>query len=191
MVKITKNEIRKRIADLIGVRYETASTVLQCSIDFIIKEVIDGKTFRLAGHGHLYYCRHEERIGQNIRKGGAIVIAPRNVIKLRKHSSNSRKPKVKSLKPDFIQHIRIKTGLTENNANIVYGILPNMLNEILECDGKIFIRGFGTFSVQTNMRKKHRNPLTGEVLMNLEPRKYIHFKPGKEFKVKLPQIESI
>ena len=51
-------------------------------------------------------------------------------------------------------------------------------------NGKVTIKGFGTFKVSTRKARTGRNPKTGEAIKIAES-KTVRFKPSKELKGKL------
>ena len=76
-------------------------------------------------------------------------------------------------------------NITEANPHLfvrdVERIVNTIFNEITQslADGKrVELRGFGTFGVKYRMRKKARNPGTGEPI-NLPERHVPTFKPSK------------
>lgn len=59
-------------------------------------------------------------------------------------------------------------------------LMDEMVNQLVN-DGRIEIRGFGSFSVRVREPRMSRNPKTGEKVA-LDFKRAIHFKPGKELK---------
>ena len=66
---------------------------------------------------------------------------------------------------------------------IVYTVLEN-IGETLSSNGRVEIRGFGTFSVRHRSARNGRNPRTGEAVV--VPAKNVPmFKPGKGMRDRL------
>ena len=54
----------------------------------------------------------------------------------------------------------------------------NLMGDVLHKDGRIEVRGFGSFCLHHREARKARNPKTGEVV-SVEAKAVPHFKPGK------------
>ncbi len=88
-------------------------------------------------------------------------------------------------KSELLEH------LAEKFPNIDKMVLGEILNgtfeamtEALAKGEKIEIRGLGSFRVKERDGRTARNPKTGEVV-NVPPKKIVHFKMGKILKAKL------
>ncbi len=64
-----------------------------------------------------------------------------------------------------------------------------MMNEALEKEDRIEIRGFGTFEVRRYNPRLARNPRTGEEVQ-LPARRGIHFKPGVILKERVDNLKA-
>lgn len=53
---------------------------------------------------------------------------------------------------------------------------------------RIEIRGFGTFAIRKRELNAVRNPRTGDKIYNRCSKKSIHFKPGKELKLRVNNL---
>ena len=66
-------------------------------------------------------------------------------------------------------------------ADAVNRILDKMGQTLIQKDGRVEIRGFGSFSVHLHNPRQAHNPKTGEKVIT-EPKHTPHFKPGKELR---------
>jgi integration host factor subunit beta len=95
------------------------------------------------------------------------------------------------VKSDLISRI------TEKLVNLPLKDVEESVNKILECmgnelckNGRIEIRGFGSFCLHYRPSRKARNPKTGKKV-ETGPRHSPHFKPGKELRERVNnQIEQ-
>ncbi|MCX7881906.1 MAG: integration host factor subunit beta [Brevinematales bacterium] len=74
--------------------------------------------------------------------------------------------------------------LTRKEVMTVVSVFVDKLRESIESlgeDGRIELRGFGTFGVKKRKARVARNPKTGEEVQ-VPSRKTPFFKPGKELK---------
>ena len=62
-------------------------------------------------------------------------------------------------------------------------ILEHMANALVQGE-RIEIRGFGSFDCRRRPPRLARNPMTGDTV-NLPAKVAIHFKPGKEMRVRV------
>jgi integration host factor subunit beta len=81
--------------------------------------------------------------------------------------------------------------LKEKNPNLqlkevanVVDIFFDMIKNTLKKDGRVEIRGFGTFSIRKRKGRLARNPRTGEKVQVGE-RRVIYFRAGKGLKDRL------
>jgi integration host factor subunit beta len=98
-------------------------------------------------------------------------------------------------KKEIVKQISERIGLTQlKTKDIVQQTFDAIVDTLLEV-GRIELRNFGVFEVKMRKARKARNPRTGE-RVNVEPKKVVTFKPGKEMEEKvrkfatLPQAEE-
>lgn len=85
-------------------------------------------------------------------------------------------------KTDIIDRLcRQHTDLAAKDINSAVGIIVDSMADELAQEGRIEIRGFGSFSVRERKPRVGRNPKTGDQV-NLETKYVPHFKPGKELR---------
>ena len=84
-------------------------------------------------------------------------------------------------KSDLIFKLAEKHNLTEKTATQIIDIVFDGFKDALKNDGRIEIRGFGSFSVREYRSYKGRNPRMGTVV-DVKPKKSPFFKTGKELK---------
>jgi integration host factor subunit beta len=84
-------------------------------------------------------------------------------------------------KADLINLIAEKAGITRVKAETVVNTIFDSMIESLMKDGRIEIRGFGSFVNRQYGSYKGRNPRTGEII-NVQEKKLPFFKVGKELK---------
>lgn len=63
----------------------------------------------------------------------------------------------------------------------VVDIFFDSISETLEKEGRVEIRGFGTFTIRKRKARKARNPKTGESVF-VEDRNVVYFRAGKGLK---------
>ncbi len=81
-------------------------------------------------------------------------------------------------KSDLIEALSTKLNLTEKKAIDVVNLIFKGFTDELKNNGRIEIRGFGSFVYMG------RNPKTGTKI-EVEPKKLPFFKVGKELKVRV------
>ena len=84
-------------------------------------------------------------------------------------------------KYDLINAISIKENLTHNNAAEIVMMIFNGFTDTLKKDGRIELRGFGSFSVRKYDGYTGRNHKTG-AKTPVGAKKLPFFKAGKELK---------
>lgn len=89
-------------------------------------------------------------------------------------------------KSDLIQALSTKLNLTEKKAVDVVNLVFKGFTDELKKNGRIEIRGFGSFVVKEYGSYTGRNPKTGEKI-KVEPKKLPFFKVGKELKARVDQ----
>lgn len=87
-------------------------------------------------------------------------------------------------KSDLIEALSTKLNLTEKKAIDVVNLIFKGFTDELKKNGRIEIRGFGSFVVKKYGSYTGRNPKTGTKI-EVEPKKLPFFKVGKELKVRV------
>ncbi len=77
-----------------------------------------------------------------------------------------------------------KFNLQIQQSEQIIDTIINHMTEVLEGDGRIEIRGFGSFFTKSYKPFSGRNPRTGEVVA-VPSKKLPHFRPSKELLKKL------
>ena len=72
-------------------------------------------------------------------------------------------------------------GIEETVVNDAVRELIDLMVETLAADGRVEIRGFGSFCLHHREARKARNPRTGESV-EIGAKAVPHFKPGKALK---------
>jgi DNA-binding protein HU-beta len=83
-------------------------------------------------------------------------------------------------KADLVNELA-KFTRTKKEAAMTIEIFLNLIKKALKKRDKIFISGFGTFSIVKRKARKGRNPKTGESI-KIAARVMSRFKPAKAFK---------
>jgi integration host factor subunit beta len=89
-------------------------------------------------------------------------------------------------KSDLIEALSTRLNLTEKKAVDVVNLIFKGFTDELKKNGRIEIRGFGSFVVKEYGSYTGRNPKTGDKI-KVEPKKLPFFKVGKELKVRVDQ----
>lgn len=83
---------------------------------------------------------------------------------------------------ELIQQIAShRSQFTAKDVEVTVRTILDEMSQVLAGGGRIEIRGFGSFGINTRPARKARNPKTGATVMvpaKLAP----HFKPGKELR---------
>ena len=87
-------------------------------------------------------------------------------------------------KSDLIEALSTKLNLTEKKAIDVVNLIFKGFTDELKKNGRIEIRGFGSFVVKKYRSYTGRIPKTGPKIQ-VEPKKLPFFKVGKELKVRV------
>lgn len=82
-----------------------------------------------------------------------------------------------------------KFNLQLHQAEQIVNTVISYMTEVLEGNGRIEIRGFGSFFTKTYKAFSGRNPRTGEVVQ-VPPKRLPHFRPSKELLNKLNNAEQ-
>jgi DNA-binding protein HU-beta len=83
-------------------------------------------------------------------------------------------------KTDLVNEVA-KATLTKKEAAEAIEIFLSIIKKTLKRRDKIFISGFGTFSIVKRKARKGRNPKTGEAI-KIAAKFTPKFKPAKAFK---------
>ena len=79
---------------------------------------------------------------------------------------------------EIVKRVTQRTGMPYIRAKVVVEETLNaIINQIAE-DGRLELRNFGVFEVQTRRKRVARNPRTGEKVI-VPQKKVVTFKPGK------------
>lgn len=88
---------------------------------------------------------------------------------------------------DLVNHISEKSGITRVKAETVVNTIFDSMIETLLKDGRIEIRGFGSFVNREYGAYQGRNPRTGAVI-EVKSKKLPFFKAGKELKEEINKV---
>jgi len=80
---------------------------------------------------------------------------------------------------EIIREVSLRTNASQKTVKEVISAWLEVVRESLRKDGKVMIRGLGTFSVQQRKGRRGRNPRTGEII-DIPPRKTVKFKPARD-----------
>jgi integration host factor subunit beta len=93
-------------------------------------------------------------------------------------------------KKEIVKQISERIELTQlKTKDIVQQTFDAIVDTLLEV-GRIELRNFGVFEVKMRKARKARNPRTGE-RVNVEPKKVVTFKPGKEMEEKVRRFAVV
>lgn len=86
-------------------------------------------------------------------------------------------------KADLVEKIAVTVNLTKKETEVVIDTIFDGIARALAStgDGKVELRGFGSFRVRRRRPRQGRNPQTGEPV-SVPAKKVPYFKPGKELK---------
>ena len=85
-------------------------------------------------------------------------------------------------KSELVEQLSLKIrGLSKTEIEIIVDTLFNKMVDTLKQDGRVEIRGFGTFEVRHRHSRPGRNPKTGASVY-VKNRRVPFFKVGKELK---------
>ena len=87
-------------------------------------------------------------------------------------------------KTELIEKISEKHNMPKSRAEVIVNTVFDSMIESLENDGRIEIRGFGSFVNRDYETRKGRNPKTGEIIQ-IPAKKLPFFKTGKDLKADL------
>jgi integration host factor subunit beta len=86
-------------------------------------------------------------------------------------------------KADLVEKVAAQVNLTKKDTEVVIDTIFESISRALAQpeDGKVELRGFGSFRVRRRRPRQGRNPQTGNPVQ--VPAKCVpYFKPGKELK---------
>ena len=84
-------------------------------------------------------------------------------------------------KSDLIKLLTAKNKLKKEQAEEIVDLVFNGFTNALKNEGRIEIRGFGSFSVREYKAYTGRNPKTGTIVA-VKPKRAAFFKVGRELK---------
>lgn len=86
-------------------------------------------------------------------------------------------------KADLVEKIAATVNLTKKETEVVIDTIFDGIAKALESnqDGKVELRGFGSFRIRRRGARQGRNPQTGTTV-SVPAKKVPYFKPGKELK---------
>ena len=84
-------------------------------------------------------------------------------------------------KPEIIQAMVEKTGLTKKDTELALSAFQEVVTETLISGEKVQLTGFGTFDITNRAERMGRNPQTGQEIKILAS-KTPKFKAGKGLK---------
>lgn len=87
-------------------------------------------------------------------------------------------------KTELIEKIAEKHNVPKSKAEIIVNSIFDSISTTLESDGRVEVRGFGSFVNRDYAPRKGRNPKTGEII-EVPAKKLPFFKTGKELKADL------
>jgi len=89
-------------------------------------------------------------------------------------------------KTELIEKISEKHNMPKSKAEVIVNTIFESMAHALESDGRIEIRGFGSFVNRDYGTRKGRNPKTGEPIQ-VPAKKLPFFKTGKDLKASLQE----
>jgi len=92
-------------------------------------------------------------------------------------------------KSEIEKVIATKFNLHIHQSEQIMDTIINHMTKVLENDGRIEIRGFGSFFTKKYDSFDGRNPRTGD-LVKVPPKKLPHFRPSKDLLKKLNENET-
>ncbi len=86
------------------------------------------------------------------------------------------------LKRDLVEKTTANlNGYLKKDISKAVDIIIETMSESLDQGNRIEIRGFGSFSLRKRKKRQTKNPKTGKI-MNIPPRKTLHFAMSKSLK---------
>lgn len=87
-------------------------------------------------------------------------------------------------KSELIEKLAERSSIPLPQAENIVSIVIEKMQETLANDGRIEIRGFGSFVARRYRARQGRNPRTGEAIP-VKAKKLPVFKPGKDLKERI------
>jgi len=86
-------------------------------------------------------------------------------------------------KADLVELVAARVHLTKKDTEVVVDSILDSISNALSSidDGKVELRGFGSFRVRERRARQGRNPQSGAAVQ-VPPKRVPFFKPGKELK---------
>ncbi len=86
-------------------------------------------------------------------------------------------------KADVVELVAARVHLTKKDTEIVIDSILDSITKALASndDGKVELRGFGSFRIRKRRARQGRNPQSGEPVQ-VPPKRVPFFKSGKELK---------
>ncbi len=85
-------------------------------------------------------------------------------------------------KADLVEKVAETVKLTKKDTEVVIDTIFDSISKALRADnGKVELRGFGSFRVRRRRPRQGRNPQTGKGVQ-VPAKRVPYFKPGKELK---------
>ncbi len=92
-------------------------------------------------------------------------------------------------KKEIVRTISDEIGLTQQKTQKIVQQTLNTIIEALASEGRVELRKFGVFEVNTRPARPARNPRTGEKVFVPE-RMVVSFKPGKEMEQRIKDLTA-
>jgi integration host factor subunit beta len=86
-------------------------------------------------------------------------------------------------KANLVELVAARVQLTKKDTEVVIDSILDSISKALSSkdDGKVELRGFGSFRVRERRARQGRNPQSGAAVQ-VPPKRVPFFKPGKELK---------
>ena len=86
-------------------------------------------------------------------------------------------------KADLVELVAAQVRLTKRDTEVVMDTILDSVSKALASkdDGKVELRGFGSFRTRQRRARQGRNPQSGESV-HVPPKRIPFFKPGKELR---------
>jgi integration host factor subunit beta len=87
------------------------------------------------------------------------------------------------MKADLVELVAARVHLTKKDTEVVIDSILDSISKALSSkdDGKVELRGFGSFRVRERRARQGRNPQSGAAVQ-VPPKRVPFFKPGKELR---------
>ena len=86
-------------------------------------------------------------------------------------------------KADLVEKVAAQVNLTKKDTEVVIDTIFDSISQALTAknEGKVELRGFGSFRVRKRRARQGRNPQSGNPVQ-VPAKRVPYFKPGKELK---------